>query len=150
MTDTNIVEVSVHIAALPETVFPYFTDPARFVRWMGSDATLEATPGGIYRVRMRDGVQTEGEFVEVEPPRRLVFTWGWTGDGEVPPGASRVVITLEPRDGGTQVVLRHHGLPDGQRDHHRAGWDMYIGRLVTCLAGGDPGPDPNSSPEGGQ
>lgn len=145
MTDLDVVQVSVHIAAQRETVFPYFVDPARYVQWMGAEATLEPVPGGAYRVGLKDGVEVSGEFVEVDPPRRLVFTWGWSHDAAVPPGATRVVVTLEEEDGGTRVVLRHHGLPsEEQRDHHRMGWEMYLGRLDVRIAGGDPGPDPNA------
>jgi uncharacterized protein YndB with AHSA1/START domain len=145
MAEPDVLEVSVHIAAQPETVFPYFTDPARYVLWMGSEADLEPVPGGTYRVRMRDGVETVGEFLEVDPPRRLVFTWGWTQGPPVPPGSTRVVVTLEPEAGGTRVVLRHHDLPDDeQRQHHTGGWEMYLGRLAVRVAGGDPGRDPNA------
>ena len=103
MTGDSVVEVSVHVAAQPETVFGYFTDPARYVQWMGSGATLEPVPGGSYRVFMRAGIEAVGEFVEIDPPRRLVFTWGWTHDRAVPPGTTRVVITLHPENGGTRV-----------------------------------------------
>lgn len=147
MTDRDVLEVSVLIAAEPATVFPYFVDPARYVQWMGRDAELEPVPGGTYRVRMRDGVEVGGRFVEVDPPRRLVFTWGWAGDTALPPGSSRVVVTLEPEAGGTRVVLRHHDLPDEQqRQHHGDGWRAYLGRLARRLAGEDPGPDPNADP----
>ena len=140
----NVVEGSVHIAARPETVFAYFTDPVRYTQWMGGDATLVAVPGGAYRIRMRGGVEAAGVFLEIDPPRRVVFTWGWTGDHPVPPGTTRVVVTLTPRDGGTFVLLRHHGLPnDEQRAQHRGGWQLYLGRLHTRAAGGDLGPDPN-------
>ncbi len=145
MTDPGPLEVTVHIAARPEIVFAYFTDPARYVQWMGSHATLEPVPGGTYRVDMRDGVHAAGEFIEVDPPRRLVFSWGWTHDHAVAPGSTRVVVTLHEEDGGTRVVLHHHGLPDDtQRDHHRKGWDMYLTRLGIRAAGCDPGPDPNT------
>ena len=145
MTAAGTVEVIVHIAAEPETVFAYFTDPGRYVQWMGTDAALEPVPGGCYRIVMRDGVQAAGEFVEVDPPHRLVFTWGWTRDSAVPPGTTRVVITLRAEAGGTRVVLRHYGLPDdGQRDHHRTGWEVYLGRLCLRIQGGDPGLDPNT------
>ena len=145
MTDAGVLEVTVHIAAQPETVFPYFTDPARYVQWMGAEATLEPVPGGAYRVSMRDGVEVAGEFVEVDPPHRLVFTWGWLHDHAVAPGSTRVVVTFEAEDGGTRVVLRHHDLPDdAQRSHHREGWDMYLARLGVRVSGGDPGPDPNA------
>jgi uncharacterized protein YndB with AHSA1/START domain len=145
MSDDDVVEVSVYIAAQPETVFPYFTDPGRYVQWMGSDATLQPVPGGTYRIHMSDGVEAAGEFIEVDPPRRLVFTWGWTHDPAVPPGTTRVVVTLHAEHGGTRVILRHHGLPDdGQRDHHRKGWEVYLGRLDLRIQGDDPGPDPNA------
>lgn len=145
MNDPEVLEVSVHIAARPETVFPYFTDPSRYVRWMGSDATIEPVPGGTYRVLVREGVQASGEFVDVDPPKRVVFTWGWQGDPEVPPGSTRVEVSLEEEDGGTRVVLRHHGLPNpGQRAHHGAGWSLYLGRLGARATGTDPGPDPNA------
>jgi uncharacterized protein YndB with AHSA1/START domain len=74
--DADIVQVSMMVAAPPEIVFPYFTDPVRYAPWMGGAATLEPTPGGVYRVSMRDGVEAIGEFVEVVPPHRVVFTWG--------------------------------------------------------------------------
>jgi uncharacterized protein YndB with AHSA1/START domain len=145
MTETPIVEVSLHIAAEPETVFLYFTDPERYVQWMGNDATLEPVPGGTYRVGMRDGVQTQGEFVEIDPPHRLVFTWGWTHDLAVGPGSTRVVVTLQRENGGTRVVLQHHGLPDEeQQAHHRKGWELYLERLAMRISGADPGPDPNA------
>ena len=144
MTDDNVVEVSLFVAARPETVFPYFTDPGRYVLWMGSDASLDAVPGGVYRVRMSGGAEAIGEFIELDPPHRLVFTWGWSHDPAVPPGTTRVVITLVEEDGGTRVLLRHYDLPDGdQRDHHGKGWDAYLSRLQLRIQGVDPGPDPN-------
>ena len=145
MTESDVVEVSLYVAAQPETVFSYFTDPARYAQWMGDAATLDPAPGGVYRVSMRDGVQAAGEFLEVEPPHRLVFTWGWTHDLAVAPGSTRVVVTFHDEDGGTRIVLRHYDLPtDGQRDHHRDGWSLYLQRLAVRLAGRDPGPDPNT------
>ena len=145
MTEPDVLEVTVHIDASPETVFPYFTDPDRYVEWMGARATLDPVPGGSYHVHVRDGIEAAGEFVDVDPPKRIVFTWGWTAHQTVPPGSTQVVVTLEEEDGGTRVVLRHYGLPsDAQWAHHRTGWQMYLGRLGIRAAGGDPGPDPNS------
>jgi len=146
MTDEGEVEVSLHVEAQPETVFPYFTDPARYVQWMGREATLDPVPGGIYRVTMRAGIEAIGQFVEVDPPHRLVFTWGWADDRDVPPGSTRVTVTLHPENGGTRVTLRHHDLPgQSQRDHHEKGWDQYLSRLDLVLGGHDPGDDPNVS-----
>ncbi len=72
MNDDNVLEISMHIDAQPEIVFPYFTDPSRYVLWMGREATLDPRPGGTYRVRMNDNVEAAGEFIELDPPRRLV------------------------------------------------------------------------------
>lgn len=142
---TQPLEVTTRIAAPPETVFPYFTDPARYVQWMGSEVDLDPTPGGTYRVRVRDGVEAAGEFVEVDPPRRVVFTWGWQGDPLVAPGSTRVEVTLEPDGDETVVRLVHHDLPGPEpRDHHRQGWELYLPRLALVVQGGDPGPDPNA------
>ena len=144
MTELGVLEVSVHIAAQPETVFPYFTDPSRYTQWMGTQAVLVPIPGGTYRVSLRDGVEVSGTFVEVDPPHRLVFTWGWSHDHAVAPGSTTVVVTLEPEDGGTRVILSHYDLPDDeQRDHHSKGWEMYLERLGLVMLGRDPGPDPN-------
>ena len=147
MTAGVVLEVSVHIAAAPETVFLYFTDPERYVQWMGDHADLDAVPGGTYQVRMGNGVRAIGVFEQVDVPHRLVFTWGWAGDEVVPPGSTRVVVTLAAEGGGTRVVLQHHGLPDvPSRDQHRSGWEAYLDRLAVRATGGDPGPDPNGSP----
>jgi uncharacterized protein YndB with AHSA1/START domain len=144
VTERPDIEVSVHVDARPETVFAYFTDPARYAQWMGTAAILEAVPGGTYAVQIRDGVRAEGRFVEVDPPRRIVFTWGWR-DHPVAPGSTRVEVTFEAVDGGTRVVLQHSGLPDAaQVDQHRQGWELYLGRLVVAASGGSPGPDPHS------
>jgi hypothetical protein len=57
---TGTVEVTVRIPAEPDEVFRYFTDSSLYVRWMGSDATLDPVPGGSYRVRMPDGFEAAG------------------------------------------------------------------------------------------
>lgn len=86
MNDAEPLEVSLHIDPQPETVLPSFTDPDRFVQWMITSAELEPRPSGVYRVSMGDGVHAAGEFVEVDSPRRLVFTWGWNHDEAARPG----------------------------------------------------------------
>jgi uncharacterized protein YndB with AHSA1/START domain len=83
-------------------------------------------------------------FLETDPPKRVVFTWGWSHDNAVAPGSTRVVVTLTEHDGGTLVVLRHHDLPDDeQREHHGGGRRLYLDRLALRAVGEDPGPDPN-------
>src|SRR5918994_5514647 len=96
---TEPLRNEVRIAAPPEVVFPYFTDPARMVNWMGVAALLDPRPGGTFRIDANGRDVVVGEYVEVDPPRRVVFTWGFEGSTPaVEPGASRVEVTLE-RDG---------------------------------------------------
>lgn len=139
---TRSLRLERRIDAPPETVFSYLTDPVRSMRWMGVDAQLDPQPGGIYRVTVPQGFVALGEFVEIDPPRRVVFTWGWEGDGPVPPGSSRVEITVTPDGDGTLLRLTHTGLPDDEAAQlHTQGWDRYLDRLAVAGAGGDPGPD---------
>jgi uncharacterized protein YndB with AHSA1/START domain len=133
----------VRIAARPDIVFPYFTDPDRMVRWKGVRANLDPKPGGVYHVQINEQVVAHGEYVSIEPYRRVVFTFGWEGEGSaVPPGSSTVEVTLEPDGDATLVRLVHTGLPVAERAQHQHGWEHYLQRLSVSAAGGDPGPDP--------
>jgi uncharacterized protein YndB with AHSA1/START domain len=126
------VEVELTIAARPETIFRYFTDPARFARWMGEGSVLEAEPGGRLRVGYPTGQVAGGRVVALEADRRVVFTWGYEGDGQaVPVGSSTVEITLEPEADATRVHLRHSGLPAGEPPMaHLAGWRHALATLA--------------------
>lgn len=144
------VEVAVRIDASPETVFDFFTDPDKKVQWMGRAAELDPRPGGLYRVDINGRNIARGEFVELDRPNRVVFTWGWESEeSPVRPGSSTVEILLAPDGDGTQLRLLHRDLPDeAARTAHRGGWEHYAERLVTAAPGGDPGPDPWRTPEG--
>ena len=127
------VEREVQIAARPETVFEFFTDPEKQVLWMGRRAVLDPRPGGIYDVEISDRSHALGEFVQVEAPNRVVFTFGWRGqeaggEGEhaIPPGSTRFEVTLEPEAGGTLVRLRHLDLPEQAREIHGQGWELFL------------------------
>jgi uncharacterized protein YndB with AHSA1/START domain len=147
------VEREVRIAARPETVFDFLVDPEKQILWMGRRAELDPRPGGIYLVEINDQATARGEYVEVVPPSRVLFTFGWegqqAGEGEhgVPSGSSRVEVTLEPDGDGTLVRLRHFGLPEEAREMHGQGWELYLGRLAVAATGADPGPDPNLTTE---
>jgi uncharacterized protein YndB with AHSA1/START domain len=132
------------IAASPETIWQFLVDPTKAVRWMGVAASLDARAGGRYRVEVLPGDVVLGEFVELDPPRRMVQTWGWESQwGSVPPGSTTVAFDLVPRDGGTLVRVTHSGLSrGGAADRHARGWDHYLPRLATVASGGDPGADP--------
>ena len=143
---SDIVECEVRIAARPETVFRFFTEADQMVRWKGLRATLDPRPGGVYRVDINGADVARGEYVEIVPHRRVVFTWGWEGNRHgVPPGTSRVEISLIPDGDGTIVRLAHRDLPAETRKPHAEGWQHYLPRLAAVAAGSDPGPDPWAS-----
>src|SRR6059058_5001520 len=90
ISEINAVSSEIRIAAPPETVFDYFVDPAKMTRWMGSHVELEPRSGGVYALDINAGARARGRFVELIPPSRVVFTFGWDDDDAVPPGSSTV------------------------------------------------------------
>lgn len=125
------IEVTQRIAASPATVFSYLTVPDKFVAWMGVGAELDPRPGGRYRIDVDGEHVAVGEYREVDPPHRVVMTWGWQDHNAVPPGSTLVEITLTPDGAGTLLRLRHTGLPsDEERQTHRAGWTLYTAKLA--------------------
>lgn len=136
------VNSEIRIDASPEAIFPFLTDPQKIVRWKGVDATLEASPGGVYRVNVTGVKHAVGEYLEVDAPNRVVFTWGWEGDEQLPPGSSTVTIELISDGDGTIVRLTHSGLPEGADAAQLQGWEHFLPRLAIVAGGGDPGPDP--------
>lgn len=139
---TVAVTREVRIKATPETIFGFLVDPEKLLRWKGVEATLEPEPGGAFRVNVTGTRVVSGEFVEVQPPRRVVFTWGWEGDEYVPPGSSTVEITLTPDGDETVVALTHRDLPEAAGAPHTEGWEHFLPRLVEAAEGRDPGRDP--------
>jgi uncharacterized protein YndB with AHSA1/START domain len=138
----NIVR-ELRIEALPEEVFPFFTDPAKMIVLKAVEATLDPRPGGVFRINVTGRDIARGEYVDIDPPRRVVFTFGWESQGStVPPGSTIVEITLVPDGDGTLVRLVHSGVPDEVRSGSSEGWDHYLQRLAVAAEGGDPGPDP--------
>ncbi|GAA0671957.1 SRPBCC family protein [Kitasatospora atroaurantiaca] len=136
------VTVERRIAARPETVFSFFTDRERWLSWMGKDGEFSFEPGGAYRTNVTGDNHAAGRFLELDPPKRVVFTWGWeTGGMPVPPGSTTVEITLHPDGEGTLLRLVHHDLPAQARAPHEQGWAHYVERLAVRAEGGDPGPD---------
>ena len=137
-----MVTTEVRIEASPDAVFPFLVEPDRIVRWKGVEADVEPRPGGRYRVNVTGRNVAVGEYVEIDPPRRVVFTWGWEGDPQLPPGSSTVTIELIPDGTDTIVRLTHVGLPDGADAAQLEGWKHFLPRLAEVASGGDPGPDP--------
>jgi uncharacterized protein YndB with AHSA1/START domain len=139
---TDIIRVERRIAAPPASVFRYLTRSDLWARWQGESAELDPTPGGRFLVRMAAGQLVEGEFVTVEPDRRVVVTWGWHDHPRMPPGTTTVEFELVPDGDGTLVRLTHRDLPAEDVPIHRAGWDVFLPRLAVAATGGDPGANP--------
>jgi uncharacterized protein YndB with AHSA1/START domain len=85
------------IDATPETIWPFLTEPGKHIEWDGTVAELDPRPGGVYRVLVQGEHQSAGEYVEVDPMKKVVFTFGWEQEGHpIPPGSTTVEITLHP------------------------------------------------------
>ena len=136
---------SVDIAAPPEIVFDHLVTAEGMTAWMGEWAELDAVPGGRFAADI-NGTPVRGTFVEVDPPRRVVFTWGVPGSDDLPAGSSTVAFTLSPSRTGTRLDLLHSDLPESRAARHAAGWQHFTDRLQRYLAGEDVGPDPWTDP----
>jgi uncharacterized protein (TIGR03086 family) len=134
-------EKSVLMPLSADETFALITEPDRLRRWQAITARVDLRAGGDYRWTIIPGHSASGTFSEVEKGKRVVFSWGWEGTADLPPGASTVTITLEPAPNGTMVTLTHEGLTDEQAAGHAEGWNHYLGRLVDAGTRGDAGAD---------
>ena len=132
MTEPLVVRRETQIAAPPATVFAFLTDPEKILSWMGTEATTEAHPGGLYLLKGCGGDRAR--------VARGAFR-------EVPPGSSLVEIDLIDRDGGTLLRMTHSGLPNEvQCAGHDRGWAHYLDRLAIAATGRNPGIDRGPAP----
>lgn len=140
MTRTSpapIVRIEQLIGAPPDRVFAAWTDPDLLARWMSpvghAEAEVEPWIGGRLRVTMVGGdvrIEHRGEYREVLPNRRLVFTWQSPYTGPEP---SVVTVELEPDEAGTRLTLIHERLPAEAVESHRGGWGPILDRLVELV-----------------
>jgi uncharacterized protein YndB with AHSA1/START domain len=123
----------VHVEAEPDAVYDYFTQAEAMVSWMGDYAFVDAQPGGEFSIDVNQA-QIRGRYQELDPPHRLLISWGFAGSDELPPGASTVEVRLTKVAGGTRVEITHRGLPETQTDKHDHGWHHFLPRLAQAVA----------------
>ena len=138
MSDPGAVEINRLLPAPIAEVFDWWTQAEKLREWMSpvgvAEATVDLRIGGKFRIVMRSGdvaIDHTGKFLEIEMPRRLVFTWvsAFTG-----PDPSLVTVELEPDgDNATRLRLIHSKLPEAIAASHRDGWGTMLDRLETSL-----------------
>ena len=143
------LQVSRLIHAPRERVFTAWTTAADILKWFGPDtchvqsAEIHPHPGGEYRLRLSGEnsgeLELHGLFREVRRPRRLVFTWNWSGNPALEFGVSVVTVEFLEQGGATEVRIRHDRLPsDKLLEDHRHGWSGCLDKLERLLSEGDP------------
>ncbi len=143
------LEITTVVRQPPERLFPYLGSPDALARWWGPhgfttpEVRVDLVPGGRYRLTMQPpdgaGFHVTGEFREVDPPRRLSYTFRY----EEPTPDDRetvVVLTLRAVDDGTELTLAQEPFAtEERRDLHRTGWTESLERLRTVAESLPPG-----------
>jgi uncharacterized protein YndB with AHSA1/START domain len=132
----GLILATVDIAVAPERVFHSISDPAELAAWWGSPETYQTEAwesdfrvGGtwIARGRGRDGkpYAVRGEFLVIDPPKRLVQSWSYDWDAAQ---STTVAFELEPIEGGTRLMVRHSGFGAHRADcrSHGDGWQLVL------------------------
>ena len=131
------IEKVLEFQASPERVWEAITEPGELSKWFGHQTELDLRPGGdgamIWENHGRYAVRVE----EVDPPRRLV--WSWVHEPDVPfedAPSTRVEWSLTPKEGGgTTLHLKESGfLTDKHHRENTGGWDAELGELVELLS----------------
>jgi len=140
---TSTITIARVVAATPERVFAAWTDARQLAAWWwpqlaGTSYDVDARPGGSYRIESPAiGATVSGVYTEVDPPRRLVFTWVWD-DGEPDDVVEdTVVVTFEPVATGTRVTVEHTSVAHVPEGGAEQGWNDVMDRLVRVGAGAE-------------
>jgi len=125
---------TVTIRAPRETVFQFLTDTPRWAAWWGAGSTIDPRPGGHMLIRYPGGTEVSGEVLEVDPPKRIVFSYGFVKGKPIPPGASKVTIRLDADTAGTLLSLTHEFGDEGTRNEHVQGWRYQLALFGNLVA----------------
>ena len=138
--DKTSLEIKRLINAPRERVYLAWTDPAQLKEWFGPEGvrtrsiTADVRVSGKYRWDLfnQDGEEMSafGEYRELVPGRKVVFTWKWDDDENWETHNSLVTVEFFDRGGGTELRLKHEQLPSEEsRDRHGEGWNSLLNRL---------------------
>jgi len=133
-TRPHRLDREIEIAARPETVFRFFTDATRWASWWGAGSTIDAVPGGRVRIVHPGGVEVSGEVVAVEPPERIVFTYGYVSGTPIPVGSSHVTLRVTAVPSGSRVTLAHEFEDSTGRDVHVQGWRYQLSLFANVVS----------------
>ncbi|MEU4241479.1 SRPBCC family protein [Actinoplanes sp. NPDC026619] len=127
------------LAAAPEAVWAALTEAGALQRWYWPESVhprVKSDPvvGGRFGIDA-DGMGFAGEYLELDPPRRMVQSWRWAGDDR----DSRVTIELSPEGDGTDLVVTHDRVDAATAQMYRAGWESCLARLPSYLSGAPSG-----------
>ena len=139
------LEIKRFINAPRDRVYAAWTDPVQLRQWFGPEKvqtrnlTANARAGGKFRWDLTNSEGEKmtclGEYRELQPGKKIVFTWQWDDDEDWENHASVVTVELSDRDGGTELRLTHEQLPNEQsRDGHTGGWNSALDKLEKFLS----------------
>ncbi len=129
------LERTIVICAERATVFRYFTDSKRFAAWWGTGSIIEGKPGGKVLICYPGFVVASGQVLEITENERVVFTYGYESGSQIPipPGASRVTITMRDHPQGTELNLSHEFSDATVRDRHIQGWRYQLALFANVV-----------------
>ncbi len=136
MTD-HAARITAHVEASPDRVYHALTDADALTAWywpssVEPKATSDPSVGGSFGLTTANAeMGFDGEYLELDPPHRIVQSWHWAGDDD----ASRVTIDLTPADGGTDIVVVHDQLDAATVEPYKEGWQSCFERLPAYLQG---------------
>ena len=134
------LEIKRFINAPRDRVYAAWTDPVQLRQWFGPEKVqtrnliADARVGGKFRWDLTNSEGEKmtclGEYRELQPGKKIVFTWQWDDDEDWENHISVVTVELSDRDSGTELRLIHEQLPNEQsRDGHSEGWNSALDKL---------------------
>ena len=134
------LEIKRFINAPRDRVYAAWTDPVQLRQWFGPEKVqtrnliADARVGGKFRWDLTNSEGEKmtclGEYRELQPGKKIVFTWQWDDDEDWANHTSVVTVELSDRDSGTELRLLHEQLPNEQsRDGHTGGWNSALDKL---------------------